>query len=1092
MQREIIVILAAIFLFGCNKWNSNNQSIIQGSAPTNTTKVGHHLISEINPLGINDRPQLQAEASVVLVKLSEAPLFSTAVQGTDGLEVDPELRERILSQQSEFIARAQAISPEIIVLYRYRMILNGVALVVPREHLETIGTSDGVVDMARANALSHPNALVHNDGQTTPTQGLNDKSSVAFIGARRVLKELTTINERGEVVPIDGAGLKVGILDTGIDYTHAMLGGSGNVEDYESMNKDQASSLFPNEKVVGGIDLVGTEYNAVSAYLPHQIPVPDVNPMDVGGHGTHVAGTVAGIGNGTTTYDGVAPGADLYAIKVFGAGSTSDVVVIAGLEYAADPNGDGDPSDKLDVVNLSLGSEFGNPMQLYGEAVANLIKGGISMAASAGNSGDVTHITGSPSASRDALSVAASIDNMDHNYKFKAVKFSSENHGDILAEAVEGSISTPIAEAGDVSGELVPVGLADADLPEELAAKVNGKVALIDRGAVTFSSKLQRVHAAGAIGAVVANNVDGAPIAMGGDSLTPIPAIMITKSLGQTLKDDVTAGATPSIQFQTDRSIEKPELIDTLTGFSSKGPRSIDSLLKPEISAPGSQIVSADVGSGDGPTKMSGTSMAAPHIAGVMALLHQKFPKLGPLDIKALIMSTATTISDAEDKIYPIARQGAGRVQVFEAATQKLLVKTPGISLGNVQVGVRKRVAKVISFKNISDENLAFNIATESHPNMSILLGSTNAVLAPNETLEINVDFELSATQLEAAAEEYDGWIFLKQNDTELARIPVLAMAERLSDITAKELKVFATNNNDARDAAAVLNLESGVGANGQVLAFNLLAMDERKPAETGLADNHKNRICDLESAGFRVIEKQVDGENAKVLQIATKLYNPISDWQACQVSVQFDADGDGKADQELMGMAHGQLSGLDGNTLSSLLADANQLREIRKQFEIDVNAPGADTNDMEPDFSPALLDSQAMTFYNHSTIAVVEAKLSLLKKSASGNFAIKVAVLAESDAENTFEADDFLSDHLNQWHLLNPGPSGSGFHGMPEIIELGANSTQSVRLTHGEGSNPLILYMPHNRNVLSSTLLDKQSAVVQPHYEFGTQIAGQ
>ncbi|RYZ68147.1 MAG: hypothetical protein EOP05_16785, partial [Proteobacteria bacterium] len=136
------------------------------------------------------------------------------------------------------------------------------------------------------------------------------------------------------------------------------------------------------------------------------------------------------------------------------------------------------------------------------------------------------------------------------------------------------------------------------------------------------------------------------PIAMGGGEATfPIPAIMIKKDLGAKLKAELTKGEV-TIAFKTPDRIEKPELIDTITGFSSKGPRSIDAMLKPEISAPGSLIISAKMGGGTAGVEMSGTSMAAPHMAGVMALLKQAQPTLSSRELKSVAMSTAKTMVD--------------------------------------------------------------------------------------------------------------------------------------------------------------------------------------------------------------------------------------------------------------------------------------------------------------------------------------------------------------------------------------------------------------------------------------------------------------
>ena len=149
-------------------------------------------------------------------------------------------------------------------------------------------------------------------------------------------------------------------------------------------------------------------------------------------------GTIAGVGDGINTYDGVAVGAKLYAIKVFAKGSTGDAVIIAALEYSADPNGDGNPDDRLDVINLSLGSGFGTPHALYSEAVNNITSAGTVAAISAGNSGDKDYIVGSPSTVSSAISVAASVDDMKHNWNFAASKINLNEGEPLVVKAIEG------------------------------------------------------------------------------------------------------------------------------------------------------------------------------------------------------------------------------------------------------------------------------------------------------------------------------------------------------------------------------------------------------------------------------------------------------------------------------------------------------------------------------------------------------------------------------------------------------------------------------------------------------------------------------
>jgi subtilisin family serine protease len=241
-------------------------------------------------------------------------------------------------------------------------------------------------------------------------------NSDAFVGAPEVWQARQNT----------GVGIRIGVIDTGVDYTHADFGGAGTAGAYTSaLATDDTDPDYPDPaKVSGGYDFAGDDYNATpGSYVP---PAPDDNPLDCNGHGSHVAGTVAGYGeatNGSTyagTYDttlgsdsmriepGVAPGATIVPLKVFGCAknATTDLVSEA-LDWAADPNGDGDPSDHLDVVNMSLGSNYTSPQDPDAVAASNAADLGIVVVAAAGNGGDVYDGGGSPGNSPDAIDVAA-------------------------------------------------------------------------------------------------------------------------------------------------------------------------------------------------------------------------------------------------------------------------------------------------------------------------------------------------------------------------------------------------------------------------------------------------------------------------------------------------------------------------------------------------------------------------------------------------------------------------------------------------------------------------------------------------------------
>ena len=169
------------------------------------------------------------------------------------------------------------------------------------------------------------------------------------------------------------------------------------------------------------------------------------------------------------------------------------------------------------------------------------------------------------------------------------------------------------------------------------------------------------------------------------------------------------------VMFQTPKMVEKPELIDTLTGFSSQGPRDLDALIKPEISAPGLAIMSARMGSGNLGVRFGGTSMSAPQVAGIIALVKQYKGNLTSKQVKSLIMNTGTLISDQDGVIYPIARQGAGRIDAYRAVTSDLVFSEPSLSLGKIQVETTKTISKTVTVKNISDTSGIFELAVKTN-----------------------------------------------------------------------------------------------------------------------------------------------------------------------------------------------------------------------------------------------------------------------------------------------------------------------------------------------------------------------------------------
>ncbi len=491
-------------------------------------------------------------------------------------------------------------------------------------------------------------------------------------------------------VDLTGQSVRIGVIDSGIDYLHADFGGAGSQSDYDANDPTVLGDVtFPTAKVVGGYDFAGENYNPENSSTDE--PEPDPDPMDtVIGHGTHVAGTIAGTGvdaeglsfdgpyNQSLPFDalgigpGVAPEAQLLALKVFGSGSTT--LAARAMEWAVDPNDDGDFADHLDVVNLSLGGSYGSTGDFENRVYENAVAAGVIVVAAAGNEGDTTFVSGAPSTGEGVLAVAAT---WHDGMAFLALRVDEPQ--DVAGDYIASSASFgPSLTAEGVSGQLMAAQPVDACADLGNAAALSGKVALIERGDCTFVSKIRRVQDAGAIGAVVINNEPGWAIQMGGTgSDLTIPSLMIAQDDGVLLRAAI-AGDPVTVTI-ADNEVQRPELADSLGDFSSRGPshNRLQPYLKPDIAAPGVSVYSAATLSGSDGYATSGTSMACPHMCGVMALLRQAHPDWTVAELKALAMNTAGHAVSllGRDDLPPLSptRAGAGRVDAAAALERDLI-----------------------------------------------------------------------------------------------------------------------------------------------------------------------------------------------------------------------------------------------------------------------------------------------------------------------------------------------------------------------------------------------------------------------------------
>ncbi|TMQ69445.1 MAG: hypothetical protein E6K81_14975, partial [Candidatus Eisenbacteria bacterium] len=465
---------------------------------------------------------------------------------------------------------------------------------------------------------------------------------------------------------LTGAGVKVGIIDTGADYDHPDLGGDGVPR--------RNSSVFPTARVVAGYDFVGDRYTGVNT------PAPDPYPDDCYGHGTHVAGIVAAKGAVT----GVAPGCVLGVYRVFGCkGNTTSDLLIAAMERALD--------DGMQVVNLSVGNAFKWPSEPTAKACDRLVKRGVVVCAAMGNSGGLgLYAASTPGVARDAIGVAA-FDNTHFNTPAFLVTSDTRVFTYILAG---GSLPAPLSGTYPLARTGSRDSLADACLPLP-PGTLSGKVALIRRGTCSSYSKALAAQDAGAVAVVLYNNElgDFVPEVKGIVRLT-IPVVAITMARGELLDGRLEAG--PVDLTWTLASTPNALTGGFVSSFSSYGP-SPDLSLKPDLGAPGGFITSTYPLELGGYTSYSGTSMATPHVAGAAALLMQAHPGLSPHQVRTRLMNSARPRAHRGDPagFEVVHLQGAGMLDIAAAALATAQVEPEKLELGESESGPAERTLTI-------------------------------------------------------------------------------------------------------------------------------------------------------------------------------------------------------------------------------------------------------------------------------------------------------------------------------------------------------------------------------------------------------------
>jgi minor extracellular serine protease Vpr len=750
--------------------------------------------------------------------------------------------------------------------------------------------------------------------------------TVPYIGASAV-----------QAAGVDGSGTTVAILDSGIDYTHRNLGGRGVVADYvaaygtgtsDPRNKSR-DGLFPTAKVVAGIDFVGEAW-------PNAALSPDDDPIDFDGHGTHVADIVAGHSL-DNTHKGVAPGASLVAVKVCSSVSTacSGIALLQAMDFALDPNGDGDISDGVDVINMSLGADYGQQEDDLTEASAIAVRYGVVVVAAAGNAGNRPYIVNSPSIGEGVISVAQT--NVPSALTVPLIINSPAS----IAGAYPNTATLDFAPVGNgVTGNVAYVGrgcpAAGPTPADPYLANPAGKIALIDRGVCAISLKIDRAAAAGATGVLIGLVAPGDAISFSyGGGTRFVPSLVITQAVANLIKANIAAPVNATIS-----NSNAIPLVSSIVGSSARGPSYSTNGIKPDIGAPGASV-SAVVGTGTGQQAFGGTSGATPMITGSAALVLQAHPTFDPTEVKAVLMNSAHPTVYANPALLPgvlapITRIGAGEVRVDKAVATTTAAWDDETGSASLSFGYEAawhivELHRRVSIRNYDSKARRYSIASafryvsdESSGAVKVSLPESVQVPA-GKTKTFNMGIKIDPTRLPTwnlnggsqggngallDGLEFDGYVSIA-DESDTIHLPWHVLPHKAAAVSPATTDVTLT------DGSATVDLTNDGAVAGRVEIFSLTGTSDTIVKKDLPQPGDNFAVVDLHAVGVRL----VSAGSGPALQfgISTNGTRSHPNYPA-EFDIYIDSNRDGRFDYALFNVENGGF----GVTGQNVVAVAN------------------------------------------------------------------------------------------------------------------------------------------------------------------------
>ena len=712
--------------------------------------------------GTAGRPSVAAAPATIdrtsaLVELRGVPLATRATR--PGTRVDLQStdsrkhRAELTRVREGFKQWLRTNAPQARVTSEYDLALHGVALELNGASLALIRSAPQVL-RAQHQRLFEPRA--HDDPDLTLISALQAWQFVSPSTPERA-----------------GDGVKIAIIDTGIDVRHPCFSDDGYPE---------GNNPAPDNPVNGGTN----DKVIYAEAFGNKLAKEGLDAQDLHGHGTHVAATAAcnahtpawidDLATGMPVdipYDpsGVAPGALLGNFNVFPgtAGSARSEDILNGLTRAFELG--------FDVANMSLGGPSSGARDIYGHAIDRFDRGGMVVAIAAGNEGPGDQTVESPGFHPRALSVGAS--SVGHFVGSPVTTADGGRYGAASGdfEVVEEDLTAPLDVVTEGSTNAV-TGLSTA-CSALTPGSLEGEIALISRGTCTFSTKIRNAEDAGAIAVLVVNVVAGDATAMVSDG-TPdqpeIPAYMVGLSDGLALK---AKGDGTLTTIHAGLAYFRTANDNIMAGFSGEGPTDVKFQVKPDVVAPGVNILSAQPAWACEQMTPScwafyqGTSMATPHVAGTAALVLDAHPTWTAPDVRSAIVNTAVrgALKDAATGATIVDDPnvvGAGLENASNAVRASVALDPVSIGFGGVPSGSGQSRTSDMIVKNLTTTTATFTFAIDDPApgGITYSVTPTSVMLAPGATASIRVDVSVPR-----GVGQRDDWAWLEvfMNGTEVA-----------------------------------------------------------------------------------------------------------------------------------------------------------------------------------------------------------------------------------------------------------------------------------------------------------------------------------